>query len=60
LPPQGSLANADRLRHQRDMPFFQDPPRFSNAYEVDPLLREYLFRRMGGSLAVTQLLEVQV
>ena len=54
------------------MPFLQDPPRLANAYDADPLLREYLARRLGGSLAgvepelrhlgelaVTQLLEQQ-
>ncbi|OFX22592.1 MAG: acyl-CoA dehydrogenase [Anaeromyxobacter sp. RBG_16_69_14] len=55
------------------MPSFQDPPRLFNAYEADPLLREYLFRHLGGGslaevepelrhlgeLAVTQLLELQ-
>jgi len=73
LPPRGSPANADRLHYQRDMPSFQDPPRLFNAYEADPLLREYLFRHLGGGslaevepelrhlgeLAVTQLLELQ-
>ena len=54
------------------MPFFQDPPRLANAYDADPLLREYLARQFGGTLAelepelrhlgdlaVTQLLELQ-
>ncbi len=54
------------------MPSFQDPPRLANSYDADPLLREYLSRRLGGSLAevepelrhlgdlaVTRLLELQ-
>jgi len=54
------------------MPFFQDPPRLANAYDADPLLREYLTRRLAdslpaleselrhlGDLAVTRLLELQ-
>jgi alkylation response protein AidB-like acyl-CoA dehydrogenase len=36
------------------MPFFQDPPRLANAYDSDPLLREFLSRRLGGSLAALE------
>jgi acyl-CoA dehydrogenase len=31
------------------MAFFQDAPRLENAFEGDPLLREYLARRLGGA-----------
>jgi alkylation response protein AidB-like acyl-CoA dehydrogenase len=31
-------------------PFFQDPPLLGNAYDDDPLLREYLRRRLGDGL----------
>ncbi len=54
------------------MPFFQEAPRLANAYDGDALLREYLSRRLGtsladveqelrhlGELAVTELLELQ-
>jgi alkylation response protein AidB-like acyl-CoA dehydrogenase len=33
------------------MAFFQDAPRLENAWDGDPLLREYLARRLGGALA---------
>ena len=35
----------------RLMPFFQDAPRLGNTYDDDPLLREYLRRRLGPALA---------
>jgi alkylation response protein AidB-like acyl-CoA dehydrogenase len=36
------------------MPFFQDPPRLANAYDSDPLLREYLTRKLGAELAAVE------
>ena len=36
------------------MPFFQDPPRLANAYDSDPLLREYLTLKLGAELAAVE------
>jgi acyl-CoA dehydrogenase len=36
------------------MPFFQEPPRLPNAYDADPLLREYLALKLGADLAAVE------
>lgn len=36
------------------MPFFQEPPRLANAYDADPLLREYLALKLGADLAAVE------